>query len=92
MEVLAIPLAIALGTIAILIGFYIGSRSKPVGDTTSISSGIGEAKQSVENNRVALVQQLASQVSRGSYQPNPQQIADAILDEAIVDAELEAAG
>lgn len=34
MEALAIPLAIALGTIAILIGFYIGSRSKPVGDTT----------------------------------------------------------
>jgi anti-sigma28 factor (negative regulator of flagellin synthesis) len=66
--------------------------TKPVGDTTSISSGIGEAKQSVENNRVALVQQLAAQVSRGSYQPNAQQIADAILDEAIVDAELEAAG
>jgi len=66
--------------------------TKRVGDTTTLSSGIDAAKQSVENNRVALVQQLASQVSRGSYQPNPQQIADAILDEAIVDAELEAAG
>jgi len=66
--------------------------TKPVGDTTTLSAGIGAAKQSVENNRVALVQQLANQVSRGSYQPNAQEIADAILDQAMVDAELEAAG
>jgi anti-sigma28 factor (negative regulator of flagellin synthesis) len=65
---------------------------KPVGDTTSISSGISAAKEAVESTRVARVQELAAQVSRGSYQPNAQEIADSILDEAMVDAELEAAG
>jgi anti-sigma28 factor (negative regulator of flagellin synthesis) len=65
---------------------------KRASDTTSLSSTVGAAKQSVDNTRVALVQELAGQVSRGSYQPNPQQIADAIIDEAMVDAELEAEG
>ena len=63
-----------------------------VTDTTSLSSAIGAAKASVEDTRVARVQELAAQVSRGSYQPNAQEIADSILDEAMVDAELEAAG
>jgi flagellar biosynthesis anti-sigma factor FlgM len=66
--------------------------TKRVGDTTTLSSGIGAARQSVEDTRVARVQELAAQVSRGSYQPNAQEIADSILDEAMVDAELEAAG
>jgi len=66
--------------------------TKPVTDTTNLSSVIGAAKQSVEDTRVARVQELAAQVSRGSYQPNAQEIADSILDEAMVDAELEAAG
>jgi hypothetical protein len=34
LETLAIPLAVALGAIAILIGFYIGSRTKSAGPTT----------------------------------------------------------
>ena len=57
---------------------------------TSLSSVIGAAKQAVEDTRVARVQELAAQVRNGSYQPNPQVIAQAILDDAIVDAELEA--
>ena len=64
--------------------------TKRAADTTTVSSGIGAARQSVENTRVARVQEIASQISRGSYTPNAQAIADAILDEAMIDAELEA--
>jgi flagellar biosynthesis anti-sigma factor FlgM len=64
--------------------------TKPIADSTSLSSAIGAAKASVEDTRVARVQELAAQVSRGSYQPNAQEIADAILDDAMIDAELEA--
>jgi anti-sigma28 factor (negative regulator of flagellin synthesis) len=64
--------------------------TKRAADTTTLSSGIGAAKQSVENTRVARVQEIAAQVSRGGYRPNAQTIADAILDEAMIDAELEA--
>jgi flagellar biosynthesis anti-sigma factor FlgM len=66
------------------------AETKRVTDSTTLSSSIGAAKQSVENTRVARVQEIAAQVSRGGYRPNAQAIADAILDEAMVDAELEA--
>jgi len=68
------------------------ASAKRVADRTSLSSAVDAAKTAVQNTRVARVQELASQLSRGSYAPNAQAIADAIIDAAMIDAELEAAG
>ena len=67
---------------------------QPVQDRHSITAGslVGAAKQSVEDVRGARIQELAAQIKSGQYQPNAQQIANAILDAALVDAQLEAAG
>ena len=56
----------------------------------AVAGAIAAAQAAVANVRVARVQQIAAAIKSGTYQPSAQEIANAILDAAMVDVDLEA--
>lgn len=58
--------------------------------TASFSQAVEEAKRSSNVSRTAKLESLKQAIKQGQYQPNPQQIADRILDAAALNASLRA--
>ena len=55
---------------------------------TNVVTSIGTARAAAETDRAARLNQLAAQLKTGTYHPDPQKIADQILDAAQIDAAL----
>ena len=67
-----------------------GGETKPIQDrnSTSLSSTVGSAIAQVSDTRVAKIQALTAAIKGGTYQPNAEDIADSILEDAEIDAKL----
>ncbi len=55
-----------------------------------LATTVGVAKQSTGTARTARLQQLTDAVRNGTYKPDPGQIAEGILDDAEIDARMQA--
>ena len=60
-------------------------------ESQALASTIARVGQSLPADRAARIQQLAQAVKKGQYQPNAQQIAERIIDQAELEARLRAA-
>jgi flagellar biosynthesis anti-sigma factor FlgM len=59
-------------------------------DAERVARAVSVAQQAASPARAERIAQLAAEVRSGTYRPDPNQIASEILDEAQVDARLEA--
>jgi len=58
------------------------------GGATKVAASIETSRAGAGASRAARLHQLTAQVKAGTYQPDPQRIADQILDAAQIDAAL----
>ncbi len=56
----------------------------------AVAAAVAQVKSSLPADRAARIAQIAQAVKKGNYQPNPQQIAERIIDDAELAARLQA--
>ncbi|MBL8957923.1 MAG: flagellar biosynthesis anti-sigma factor FlgM [Myxococcaceae bacterium] len=60
-------------------------------ETEAVASTIAQVQRSLPADRAARIEQIAQAVKKGQYQPNAQQIANRIVEQAELEARLRAA-
>ncbi|HUJ25434.1 MAG TPA: flagellar biosynthesis anti-sigma factor FlgM [Myxococcales bacterium] len=58
--------------------------------TGQLTAAIASAAAGVQDARTARLAEIKAQIKAGTYQPDPSAIADQILDQAVIDARLQA--
>jgi len=58
--------------------------------TAELAAAVSRAREATGSGRAARIAELAEALRRGTYRPDPQRIADRILDDAILSARLRA--